>query len=173
MNHSLCASETDVAWPLEVRNPSHYSHTELICLHCTHNHVGHCTILPTPQPTSFPVWAGQYILHTTTPTPCPHRFPLASKFQQTTQRYSASLTDILSQADGVGLVVLRMCCRCWNLLAAGPRGKRRGRGVGLVVLKKCCHNLISCMDEATHPQHNQVFAAFLSALLLANSNSGS
>ena len=61
----------------------------------------------------------------------------------------------------MGLVVLRMCCRCWNLLAAGPRGKRRGRGVGLVVLRKCCHNLISCMDEATHLRHNHTHSKCL------------
>ena len=37
--------------------------------------------------------------------------------------------------------------RCWNLLAAGPRGIWRGRGVG-VVLMMCCPahtgNEVSC-----------------------------
>ena len=27
---------------------------------------------------------------------------------------------------------------CWNLLAAGPTGGRRGRGVGVVVWRMCC-----------------------------------
>ena len=27
--------------------------------------------------------------------------------------------------------------RCWNLLAAGPRGRRQGRGVGVVVWRMC------------------------------------
>ena len=42
------------------------------------------------------------------------------------------------EVEGEAMSVNEVDYHCWNLLAAGPRGGRRGRGVGVAVWRMCC-----------------------------------
>ena len=52
------------------------------------------------------------------------------------------------EVKGEAVSVNEAVFRCWNLLEAGPRGRRRGRRVSVVVWRMCCRahtgNDVSC-----------------------------
>ena len=58
--------------PPEAPKPSHNKHKASTPPQWTHITQGHSTTPPTRHLTSYPVWAGQHLLHTTTPTCTTH-----------------------------------------------------------------------------------------------------
>ena len=64
-------------------------------------------------------------------------------------RLTSDPSNVLPWAwQGEAVSVNEANYRCWNLLATGPRRRRRGRGMGVVVWKMCCPartgNAVSC-----------------------------